>query len=93
MAQHNDSNHDHRKKSAFLQTLPFMTKQRCCSAAATSRLHRKFGIIDTSVATSDILTDVMFSDDFLMSDILSTNVMLTGLLFLFSTFLLISGRK
>jgi len=33
-----------------------MTKQRCSSAAATSRLHQKFGVIDASVATSDILT-------------------------------------
>ena len=32
----------------FHHTLPFMTKQRCRSAAA--RLAQKFGIIDTSVA-------------------------------------------
>jgi len=30
--------------------------KRCISAAATSRLHQKFGVIDASVATSDILT-------------------------------------
>jgi len=62
-----------------------MTKQRCSSVAATSRQHQKFGIIDTSVATSDILTnmtsDVMFSDKFLMSDVLWANLMLTGFLF------------
>ena len=40
----------------FHQTLPFITKQRCSSAAATSTLHQKLGIIDTSVATSDIVT-------------------------------------
>ena len=39
-------------------TLSFMTKQRCSSAAATSRLHQKLGIIDSSVATSDIVTDI-----------------------------------
>jgi len=44
------------RKVGFHHTLPFMTEQRCSSAAATSRLHQKFGIIDTSVATSDILT-------------------------------------
>jgi len=33
------------------------------------------------------------SDKYLMSDILSTNLMLIGLLFLFSTFPLILGRK
>ena len=33
-----------------------MTKQRRSSVAATSRLYQKFGIIVTSVATSDILT-------------------------------------
>ena len=44
------------RKVCFQHTLPFMTKQRCSSAAATSRLHQKFGIIDTSVTTSDILT-------------------------------------
>jgi len=51
MMSHNDSNH--QKKSTFppYVTLPFMTKQRCSSAAATSRLHQKFGVIDTSVAT------------------------------------------
>ena len=39
---YNDSNH--QKKSAFP---PYVTmKQRCSSAAATSRLHQKFGIID-----------------------------------------------
>jgi len=43
-------------KVRFHYTLPFMTKQRCSSVVATSRLHQKFGIIDTSVATSDILT-------------------------------------
>jgi len=44
------------RKVRFHRTLPFMTKQRGSSAAATSRLPQKFGIIDTSVATSDILT-------------------------------------
>jgi len=46
------------RKVRFHHMLPFMTKQRCSSAAATWRLHQKFGIIDTSVsvATSDILT-------------------------------------
>ena len=44
------------RKVRFHHTLPFMTKQRCCSAAATSRLHPKFGVIDASVATSDKLT-------------------------------------
>ena len=40
-----------------------------------------------SVATSDVSTsDLMFSDKFLMSDVFETNLMLTGLLFLFSTF-------
>jgi len=43
-----------------------MTKQRCSPAAATSRLHQKFGIIDTSVATYDMTSDMMFSDEFLM---------------------------
>ena len=43
-------------KVLFHHWLPFVTKQRCSSAAATSRLHQKFGIIDISVATSDILT-------------------------------------
>jgi len=60
-----------------------MTKQRCSSFAATSRQHQKFGIIDASIATSDIFTksDVMFSDRFLMSDVLAANLMLTGFLF------------
>jgi len=31
-------------------------------------------------------SDVMFSHKFMMSDILATNLMLIGLLFLFSTF-------
>jgi len=78
------------RKVRFHHTLPFTTKQRCSSVAATSRQHQKFGIIDTSVATSDILTNmtshVMFSDKFLMSDVLWTNLMLTGFLF-FSHFL------
>ena len=40
-----------------------------------------------SVATSDVLTSyLMFSEKFLMSDVLATNLMLTGVLFLFSTF-------
>ena len=43
------------RKVGFHHTLPFMTKQRSSSVAATSRLHQKFGIIDSSVATSDIL--------------------------------------
>ena len=32
----------------FHHTSPFMTKQRCTSAAAFARLHQKFRIIDTS---------------------------------------------
>jgi len=44
------------RKVRFHHTLPFMTKQKCISVAATSRQHQKFAIIDTSVATSDILT-------------------------------------
>jgi len=44
------------RKVPFHHTLPFMTKQRCSSVAATSRQHQTFGIIDTSVANSDILT-------------------------------------
>ena len=44
------------RKVRFHHTLPFMTKQRCGSVAATSRQHQKFGIIDNSVVTSDILT-------------------------------------
>jgi len=40
-----------------------------------------------SVATSDVLaSDLIFSENFLMSYVLSTNLMLTGLLFLFFTF-------
>jgi len=38
-------------------------------------------------------SDVTFSDKFLMSDVFATNLMLTGFLFLFSTFPLILGRK
>ena len=49
-------------------------------------------IIQTSVANSDDLTsDVMFSRKFLMSDVLATNLMLSGLLFLFSTIPLLFG--
>jgi len=44
------------RKVRFHYKLPFTTKQRCSSAAATWRLHQKFGIVDISVATSDILT-------------------------------------
>ena len=44
------------RKVRFHHTLPFITKQRCSSVAATSRQHQKFGITDTSVATSDTLT-------------------------------------
>ena len=44
------------RKVRFHHTLPSSTKQRFSSAAATSRLYQKFGIIDTSVVTSDILT-------------------------------------
>jgi len=41
----------------------------------------------------DVLTsDLMFSEKFKMSDILATNPMLTGLLFLFTTFLLILAK-
>jgi len=85
------------RKVRFHHTLPFMTKQRSRLAVRLRRPRdQKFGIIDTSVATYDILTnmisDVMFSDKFLMSDALATNLMLTGFLF-FSTFPLISGRK
>jgi len=58
------------RKVRFHHTLPFMTKQRCSSAAATSRLHQNVANIDTSVATSDNMTsDVMFSDKILMSDV------------------------
>ena len=63
----------------FHKTLPFRTKQRCSSVVATSRQHQQFGIIDTSVATSDninMTSDVMFSVKFLMSDVLATNLML-----------------
>jgi len=38
-------------------------------------------------------SDVIFSVEFLMSDVLATNLMLIGLLFLFSTFPLVLGRK
>jgi len=45
-----------------------------------------------SVVTSSVLTlDLMFSENFLMSDVLGTNLMLTGLLVLFTTFPLILG--
>ena len=44
------------RKVRFHHKLHFMTKRRCSSAAVTSRLHQNFGIIDTTVATSDILT-------------------------------------
>jgi len=44
------------RKMRFRHMLPFMTKQRCSSAPENSRLHQKFGIIYSSVATSDILT-------------------------------------
>jgi len=54
LMQHSDSKD--RKIVRFHHTLPLMTKQRCSSPAVTSRLHQKFGISDTSVATSDILT-------------------------------------
>jgi len=46
------------RKFRFHRMLPFMTKQRCSSVAATSRLHQKIGIIEASVATSDILTRI-----------------------------------
>jgi len=43
--------------------------------------------LGSSVATFDVLTSgLMFSEKFLMSDVLVTNLMLTGLLFLFTTF-------
>jgi len=42
------------RKVRFHRTLPLMTKQRCSAAAATRRRHQKFGIIDISVATSDL---------------------------------------
>jgi len=46
--------------------------------------------IPSSVGTSDVLTsDPKFQDNFLMSDVLATNLMLTGLLFLFTTLHLI----
>ena len=35
----------------------------------------------------------MLPDNFLMSNVLATNLMLTGLLFLYSTFPLILGQK
>jgi len=43
MMSQNDGNH--QKKSAFppYVSLPFMTKQRCSSAAATSKLHQNSG--------------------------------------------------
>ena len=45
----------------------------------------------SSVGTSDVLTsDLMFTEKFLMSDVLAKNLMLTGILFLFSTFLIVS---
>jgi len=44
------------RKVRFHHKLHFMTKPRCSSAAVTARLHQNFGIIDNSVATSDILT-------------------------------------
>ena len=44
------------RKVRFHHTLPFMMEQRCSSVAATSRQHEKFGITETSVDTSDILT-------------------------------------
>ena len=70
----------------FHHTLPFVTKQSAVQLRGPrERQHQKVGIIDTSVATSDILTnmtsDVMFSDKFLMSDVLWTNLMLTGFFF------------
>jgi len=45
-------------------------------------------IVEASVATFDVLTsDLMFSKKFLITDVLAKNLMLTGLLFLFSAFL------
>jgi len=45
-----------------------------------------------SVATSDVLRSyLVFSEKFLMSDVLAINLMLTGLLVVFSTFPLLSG--
>jgi len=44
------------RKVRFHHTLTFMRNQRGSSAAGTSRLHQEFGIIDTSIATSHILT-------------------------------------
>jgi len=50
--------------------------------------------LPTSVATSDVFTsDMMFWEKFLMSDVLATNLMLNELLFLFSTFPVLSGWK
>jgi len=52
--QRNDTD---RRKKVRSHASPFMTKQRYSSAAATSKLHQKSGIIYTSVATSDMQGD------------------------------------
>jgi len=44
--------------------------------------------LPSGVGTSDVLRSCLkFWEKFLMSDVLATNLMLTGLLFLFTTFL------
>jgi len=65
-----------------------MTKQRTqfsCSYLQTPQKVKESLISDVS------RSDVMFLEKFLMSDVLTTNLMLTGLLLLFTTFPLISG--
>jgi len=47
------------EKCLFHHTLPFMTKQRGSSAAAASRLHQKFGIIDTIVTCVTIWMNLL----------------------------------
>jgi len=58
-----------RRKVRFHHTLPFMTKQRCSSVAATSRQHQK-----CHFWYFNMTSDVMVSDKFLMSDVLATNL-------------------
>jgi len=69
-----------------------MTKQRTQFSCSYLQTPQKVKESLTSFATSDVLrSDVMFLEKFLMSDVLTTNLMLTGLLLLFTTFPLISG--
>jgi len=54
----------------------------------------KTAIHSISFATSDVLiSDLMFSEEFMMFDVLATNLMLTELLFLFFTFSLIQNEN